>query len=64
MQAGIKLALGSGKEGATILKLIERRTKELKKPSRNAYIVDLIKMDLTHVIRRQQGDTVPFNVKA
>lgn len=45
-QSGIKLAIGSGKEGAAILNAIERRAKELKKPSRNAYIVDLIKADL------------------
>jgi hypothetical protein len=45
-QAGIKLAIGTGREGTEILKAVERRAKELKARSRNAYIVGLIKKDL------------------
>lgn len=45
-QAGIKLAIGTGKEGTDLLNAIARRSKEVKARSRNAYIVGLIKKDL------------------
>lgn len=44
-QSGIKLAIGTGKEGTDILKAVQARAREVKK-SRNKYIVDLIKADL------------------
>lgn len=54
MQAGIKLAIGSGRDGAETLKAMAQRAKELKK-SRNAYVVGLIKEDLARSRAKQNG---------
>lgn len=44
-QSGIKLAIGTGKEGTGILDAVSKRAKE-KGISRNKYIIELIKKDL------------------